>query len=428
MNSGYVDRVNTLESDKRTVDILIHEQQDLYKSHKHLFVDLLDPNEKHVERYRKLPRPVREYIKRYAVGNQFMVREDIIDKVFGYKVADITQLKALQKPELARVRLIAGILHNIIKSIVTYGKNRIVIAMPQVVINNLFSNVAQLSMRNIPMSYILNKVIEGKSEFERYRNDKEKLMVLQHKIKIRNLNEKTSPEGKEVTRLLIRLEENKVHRMNEAGLDSLIKEDVNDAQIDGFFNQARRRLKVNHRHSKWSDKFVGKIPKKIGPWKTSDVGAVLFMTKGSKPYQLAHHTVHLTDFLGRYVLIEHLVNVEKLDFKTAMHRSINAFVLFDEVLTPVLEALDAIGATSFLSYYLRNNRASRQLVQTNPVGVGLSAAFQHTTGINSLGNVNSSWLGGDFSPNLMQFDELFDEANNMTGVDIVTDVVRSIFD
>ena len=116
MNSGYVDRANTIESDKRTIDILIHEQQDLYKSHKHLFVDLLDPNEKHVERYRKLPRPVREYIKRYAVGNQFMVREDIIDKVFGYKVADITQLKALQKPELARVKLIAGILHNIIKS------------------------------------------------------------------------------------------------------------------------------------------------------------------------------------------------------------------------------------------------------------------------------------------------------------------------
>ena len=107
--------------------------------------------------------------------------------------------------------------------------------------------------------------------------------------------------------------------MNEAGLDSLIKEDVNEAQIDGFFNQARRRLKVNHRHSKWTDKFVGKIPKKIGPWKTSDVGAVLFMTKGSKPYQIAHHTVHLTDFLGRYVLIEHLVDVEKLDFKTAMH-------------------------------------------------------------------------------------------------------------
>ena len=97
-------------------------------------------------------------------------------------------------------------------------------------------------------------------------------------------------------------------------------------------------------------------------------------------------------------------------------------------MTPALEALDAIGATSFLSYYLRNNRASRQLVQTNPVGVGLSAAFQYTTGINSLGNVNASWLGGDFSPNLMQFDELFDEANNMTGVDIVTDVVRSIFD
>jgi hypothetical protein len=428
MNSGLVDRVNTIESNKKTVDILIHEKEDLYKSHPDLFTDLLDPSSKYVERYRKLPRPVREYIKRYAVGNQFMVREDIIDKVFGYKVHDITELEFLQKPEMARAKLITGILHNMIKAVVTYGKNRIVIAMPQVIRNNLMSNIYQLSMRNIPMSYILYKIVEGRQEYVRYRDDKEEMMALQHKIAVRNLDKKTSPEAQQVIRLQARIEGNKIHKMSEAGVNSLIVEDINDAQIDGFFNQARRRLKVNHRHSKWSDKYVGNIPKKIGPWKTSDVGAVLFMTKGSKPYQLAHHIVQLTDFLGRYVLIEHLVNVEKKDWNTALHTAINSFVLFDEALTPVLEMLDSIGVTSFLSYYLRNNRASRQLVQSNPVGVGLSAAFQYTTGVQSLGNVNASWLGGDFSPNLLQFDELFDEANNMTGVDIVVDVVKSIFD
>tara|TARA_Y100001951_G_scaffold7795_1_gene4942 strand:+ start:1 stop:4014 length:4014 start_codon:yes stop_codon:yes gene_type:complete len=427
MNSGLVDRVNSIDSNKKTVDILVHEKENLYKSHPDLFVDILDPNSVYVERYRKLPRSTREYIKKYAVGNKFMVREDIIDKVFGYKVHDITQLEILQDPQWARVKLIAGILHNMIRTIVSYGKNRIVIAMPQVVINNLLSNIAQLSMRNIPFSYIIYKISEGFQEYHRYKTDTEQLMKLEHQIEVRNLNRTTSPEAREVTRLKIRIEGNKIHRMSEAGLNSLIVEDINDAQIDGFFNQARRRLRVNHRHSKWSDPLVGNIPKKIGPWKASDVGGVLFMTKGSKPYQLAHHVVQLTDFLGRYVMIEHLVDVEKVEFKTAMHRSINAFVLFDEALTPILEALDAIGVTSFLSYYLRNNRASRQLIQSNPTGVGLSAAFQYTTGVSSLGNVNASWLGGDFSPNLLQFDELFDEANNVTGVDIVADTISSIF-
>ena len=46
--------------------------------------------------------------------------------------------------------------------------------------------------------------------------------------------------------------------------------------------------------------------------------------------------------------------------------------------------------------------------------------------VSTFGNINSSWLGGKFSPNTLQFDDLFDEANNMTLVDIVSETVRDI--
>ena len=82
------------------------------------------------------------------------------------------------------------------------------------------------------------------------------------------------------------------------------------------------------------------------------------------------------------------------------------------------------GATAFLSYWLRNQRASRQLLQASPTAVGISAALQYSTGVATLGNVNSSWLGGDFSPNLMQFPNLFDEANNLTGFEIGSDIMQ----
>jgi hypothetical protein len=411
MNSALIDRQATLESNIETVNILVEEQEQHYENNKKLFKNILDPTSPYIERYRKLPRAVREYIKKYAVDGKFMVREDIIDKTFGYKVNDITQLQILQNPNMAHVKRFAGIAHSIVKTVVSYGKDRIVIAMPQVILNNLMSNIYQLSMRKIPLSYTISKIIEGRNEYEKYRKDNEELMKLDQRIALKNLDKRTSPEGKEAIALRIRLKKNKIHRMSEAGLNSLIVEDVNDARIDGFFNQARRRLKTN----KISSKYIDKIPKQV-----NDVAATLFVTKTSLPYQKLRKTVQLTDFLGRYVMMEHAVNVEGVDFKTAMHRALNAFVLFDEVLLPVLEMFDAIGATSFLSYYLRNNRASRELIQNNPTSVGLSAAFQYTTGVATLGNVNSSWLGGDFSPNLMQFDELFDEANNATGVEIVT--------
>ena len=118
-------------------------------------------------------------------------------------------------------------------------------------------------------------------------------------------------------------------------------------------------------------------------------------------------------------MIEHATKVKGRSFKEAMHEALDAFVLFDEALVPALEAIDAVGATSFLSYFLRNQRASKQLVQTSPTSVALSAGIQYTTGIPTLGNVNASWLAGDVSPNMLQFDDLFDEANNATGFEVV---------
>ena len=99
----------------------------------------------------------------------------------------------------------------------------------------------------------------------------------------------------------------------------------------------------------------------------------------------------MTDFLARYVMIEHATKVKGQGFKEAVHESLDAFVVFDEAMVPALEALEAVGATSFLSYYLRNARASRKLAAQSPTGVALAAAAQHTTGIPVLGNVNSSW-------------------------------------
>ena len=137
--------------------------------------------------------------------------------------------------------------------------------------------------------------------------------------------------------------------------------------------------------------------------------------------------MQLTDFLARYVMIEHGMEVRGMDFDTIAHESLDAFVLFDEALHPALEALDATGTTVFMSYFLRNQRASRKLAMSNPTGVVTSGAFQYSTGIPTLGNLDSSFLVGDISPNVMYLDELFDEANNPTGYDLLTKYLGEIF-
>ena len=416
MQSSYIDRVNTITSDIETVKILVREQSDLLLAQPELFIDFLNPKSPYIDRYRKLPRQVREYMDKFAVDGKFMVRLDIIEKVFGYKVKDASQLPFLQSENMIEYKRFAGFIHYLIREIVGYGKDRIVIAMPQVIINNIHSNIAQLTMKKIPLSYTAYKILEGYTEYKRYRDDTEERDKLKHRKSIKKLSD-TSPEAIQIRALEIRIKNNKIHRMSLAGVNSLIVEDINDAQIDGYVNRLRRGLKAE----KYA-KHLNKVPTVF-----SDVAAVMFMSKSSAPYQLSRKVVQMTDFLGRYVMIEHATQVRNIPFPVAMHDSLNALVLFDETLAPALEALDAIGATSFLSYFLRNQRASRQLVHSSPTGVGISAAIQYATGIPTLGNLNSAWVTGDIKPNVMQLDDLWDEANNVTGADLIAKYFKDVF-
>ena len=417
MQSTLVDRKRTIAANKKTVEVLVDEQGDLFESHKNLFIDFLDPDSRYIDRFRKLPRETREYMKSFAVDGKFMIRKDVIDKVFGYKVRDIGQAKIFDNNAFPAQKKVAKWMHYMMREIVGYGKDRIVIAMPQVVIGNMASNISQLTMRKIPIEYTWHKIEEGFHEYEKYRSNIDERAKLQHRVNTKGLT-KSSEEQDKIDRLTISIENSKIHRMNVAGLDALVVEDVNEARIDGFFNRIRRSIKVSR-----FEKYVDKVPTLV-----SDVAANLFMTKSTTPYQLSKHTVQLTDFLGRYVMIEHGMQVKKQTFNVAMHESLDAFVLFDELLTPALEALDAIGLTSFLSYYLRNQRSSRQIVAASPTSVAISAAVQHATGLPTLGNINSSIFGGDMSPNLWQFDDLFDEATNPTGFDLLTEYLNTPFD
>ena len=141
MHSNLVDRKNTIKNDKETIHILIHEQETLFKTHPKQFINLLDPELVYIDRYRKLPRPVRDYIQQFTVNGVFMVRQDVVDKVFGYKQKDITQLKIFENNQHPTAKQIAGLTHYAIKETVGWGKNRVVLAMPKVIFNNMFSNI-----------------------------------------------------------------------------------------------------------------------------------------------------------------------------------------------------------------------------------------------------------------------------------------------
>jgi len=402
MQSSYVDKVNTIISDKATIDILVHEQVEVLPDNPNEFVNLLDPESPYHDRYARLPREVREYMQQFVVNGEFMVRADIINKVFGFQVWDISNNKYLQKEGMESFKWGARMSHYLLRQTMSYAKDRIVIAMPAVVFGNMASNIFQLTIKKIPISYTTYKIQEGYREYTRYRDDTMKLRELIREKSAKNLSD-SSKEGKEIIRLTANVQSNKLYRMSEAGINSLLVEDLNEASSDGYISRMHKLAKT--------DKFLkysGKVPSTLGT-----VANTLFMTKSSAPYRASKQLVQLTDFLARYVQIEYATEVKGQDFKSAMHDALRDFVLFDELTTPLLEALDAIGLTMFSTYFLRNQRAARALIKSSPTGVVAAAAIQHTTGINTLANVNSSPFGGTFGPQLLVQPQSFD---------IVTDV------
>ena len=170
-------------------------------------------------------------------------------------------------------------------------------------------------------------------------------------------------------------------------------------------------------------RFTDKVPTTV-----TGLAKNMLLTRDSRIYKEHKRAVQLTDFLGRYVMIEHAVEVKGQDFDTVLHESIDAFVLFDENMHPLLEAINSMGFTAFLSYWLRVTRPVRRYITRSPVTVATAAGTQAITDIDTLAMMNASGFGGKFLPNIWYMDDLADAATNVYGVENAMTVVGVVED
>ena len=141
------------------------------------------------------------------------------------------------------------------------------------------------------------------------------------------------------------------------------------------------------------------------------------VAKSSLAYRGLQHVVQLSDFLARYVMIEYAVTVSKQPRNIAVMEAIEAFVLFDENLTPALYALDSTGALIFSAYAMRNMRASRALVKAHPSTATFAVGGDLLLGFDSF---SANLLSGPF-PNAINYGDIYDVTADVTLFRILTD-------
>ena len=408
MQSTLVGRVNTVSVDKAVVDSLVWEQINIMPDNKDLFINILDKDSPFHEQYLRLPREIREYMDKYTINVKgkpsFMINADQIDQVFGYSAPTITNLKwAKRNPTVLKHARLAEYM---LRQIVSYAKDRIVIATPAVVARNILSNTVNLAIRKIPFSYIANKYVEGYTEYRRYTKDLNEANTLKAKIDANKLSA-SSPESKQYIRLVQAITANKIHEYSLLGLNSIIVEDVNTAATVGYVNRGKRFLEGTS---------VGKILNTT-PDSVKGVGRELIVAKSSRIYRGLQHVVQLSDFLARYVMIEFATNVQKQPRNIAVMEAINAFVLFDENLTPMLHMLDSTGVTIFTAYALRNFRAVRDLAKKHPGTTTLAAGGDILFGADE---ISANILIGPV-PRVFNFGDIYDVTADVTLLRILSD-------
>ena len=411
MQSTLVGRVNTITVDKAVVDSLVWEQDNIMPDNKDLFINILDKDSPFHEQYLRLPREIREYMDKYTINGKFMINADQIDQVFGYSAPTITNLKWVKRSPTVLKH--ARLAEYMTRQIVSYAKDRIVIATPAVVARNILSNTVNLTIRKIPFPYIAKKYIEGYTEYRRYTKDLSEANALKVKIDANKLPP-TSTEAKQYVRLVKAVVANKMHTYSKLGLNSIIVEDVNTAATDGYLNRLQKWTK---------DTGAGKFLEKTAPDSVKELAKTLIVSKSSAVYKGLQHVVQLSDFLARYVMIEYAVNVKKQPQNIAVMEAIEAFVLFDENLTPALYALDSTGITIFAAYALRNVRAAKALIKYSPQLATLGIAGESILGIDGM----AANILTDPIPSLFNQANIFDKTFQFTGVEIATDFYESVF-
>ena len=398
MKSSYVDKINSARLNEETLMMLVHEQETIYPQKPELFVNILGKDLKE-QYYHSLSPESQRVIDSYEVNGTFYVRKDILHKVFGFHKKQISNLGILSKKERARAKYLAHFTQYLFEQTISKGLERVIIATFDVVFGNALSNSFNLAMRGVRPTFIARKMYEGYQEYRRLDKDIRKSRNLRHQITTHNLPS-NSPEYKEYVALKERIEGNAFAEINRRGLNTLIVEDVNEANKDGYYNRLLDYM--------GSAPITDKIPQSI-----VDVAQTLYMSRATQPFRVMKHIVTVSDLLARYVLIDHLQK-QGASKEAAAHEAIEAFVLYDENLDPNLQVLNDLGFTAFTKYWLRNQRAAKRLIKRNPLNVLESAAIQHTTDLDTLANVNSSFFGLDFSPTVMYQDDLLDHVTDLT--------------
>ena len=343
--------------------------------------------------------------------SDILIRRDMIDLFLGYRTASVTDfftgisrwspktcntvaklaLKVLGKDAY---KYLAGA-ERAIQYTSAYARSVIVVRSVVVPFYNICSNILQLRMRGIPLTYIAEKIATKTLEAEQYNT------LLNNQLKIRaKIATFPDPNDQGAIKLKRRLEiiEDKIgllsiNPMIEAGELSTIN-DVGDDYNQSVFTGT------------WAEKLneeVGKLPDSM-----IQAGKWLTVSKDTAMYKILEKATIYGDFVAKSIYYDWLTE-HGTQVNDALIKSMNEFVNYDMLAGRNREYLENLGVIMFYNYTLRSLRTAFDVMLHNPVSALLALhLFPDFITANNvftdsfIGKLTGGRLGGTFmNPSLM---------------------------
>lgn len=343
--------------------------------------------------------------------SDILIRRDMIDLFLGYRTASVTDfftgisrwspktcnnvaklaLKVLGKDAY---KYLAGA-ERAIQYTSAYARSVIVVRSVVVPFYNICSNILQLRMRGIPLTYIAEKIATKTLEAEQYNT------LLNNQLKIRaKIATFPDPNDQGAIKLKRRLEiiEDKIgllsiNPMIQAGELSTINDvgdDYNQSVLTGTWAE-----KLNEEVGKLPDSMV-----QAGKWLT--------VSKDTAMYKILEKATIYGDFVAKSIYYDWLTE-HGTQVNDALIKSMNEFVNYDMLAGRTREYLENMGVIMFYNYTLRSLRTAFDVMLHNPVSALLALhLFPDFITANNvftdsfLGKLAGGRLGGTFmNPSLM---------------------------
>ena len=265
------------------------------------------------------------------------------------------------------------------QDIVKEIKDIIMVKSITVSLNNISSNMSLLLAQGVPLKDVLRGHLVALRGARAHQQDNDELKRLQGIIDTGTAGVRLASIQTEIARLKDSIARNPVKEMIDAGLMPTIVEDI--AEEDDIYSYKSALIRK-------TEKYTSKLPQGV-----QDVARQVYMARDTKIYQGLSRLAQVSDFAGRYVLYQHMVNRKQnpLSKEDAVHQASEAFINYDIPMPKFLQYADDMGLTMFTKYVMRIQRVLVRIAEENPARVLMLLTLDQFANLGPI-VLDSSWV------------------------------------